>query len=643
MLLGVSVALGQSYTERSKKLSDLIRWGEEQARVTLVLDNSPRAGGRPVARISRDEIYLTRNLRRDGKYWFELNNKVVNKNRVVRLLSQLGVDPDNMLIIMHQNMVGQFTVLSPEEKLKMVEAAVGLKSYRQNVLRAQQKLSRVTSQEESVSELLESAKQTLSHWREQYDRYQQKKQLRMKRRFLERELAWAKVAERDKTASDLKEQVQDKKDELTHIEDETKDIQHRLEEADANLEQAKDQQKDLFQERLRLERQKARDELRVSLADQKLKEIHSWTETYDQRIKEQLENIEQLEIIVQENMNPVDLRGQLAEIRGAYEDLEKVWNQRFNTKTEGLKETVEDSSLHLEEFNAAISDVKDETDRLDAEIDNVYERIMDQKIGLALLQYRKKNISGVLKKLERELKASIRDLEKVKKEAGLTGPRIVPMKTVEEIIDEMRETDGHLAALADVSEDIERMYESYSKLYLELKEKARLVAENREKALEEVKERMKAWRTVIKDLFDHVNRRYQRILSKAQAIGKVRLVNENDIEEAGLQILVGFKGAEPVPLDAYTQSGGERSTATMSFLLALQRHIDSTFRAVDEYDVHMDPRNREIIANMLVSSVKGSDAQYLAITPSQLAFTGKDVHIITVQNVEGTSLIKEVV
>ncbi|MDH5664021.1 MAG: hypothetical protein OEY90_06110, partial [Candidatus Bathyarchaeota archaeon] len=162
------------------------------------------------------------------------------------------------------------------------------------------------------------------------------------------------------------------------------------------------------------------------------------------------------------------------------------------------------------------------------------------------------------------------------------------------------------------------------------------------KAMEEVKTRMEAWRTVIQNLLDHVNLKYRGILSEAHAIGDVRLMNEHDIEEAGLEIFVGFKGGKPVPLNAYTQSGGERSTATMTFLLALQQHVQSPFRAVDEYDVHMDPKNREIIANLLVSSVTGLDVQYLAITPSQVTYTGKDVHIITVQNVEGTSLIKEV-
>jgi chromosome segregation ATPase len=56
----------------------------------------------------------------------------------------------------------------------------------------------------------------------------------------------------------------------------------------------------------------------------------------------------------------------------------------------------------------------------------------------------------------------------------------------------------------------------------------------------------------------------------------------------------------------------------------------------------MDPKNRETIAKLLVTSVNGLDTQYVAITPSQITFPEKEVHLITVQNVEGTSLVKEV-
>jgi chromosome segregation ATPase len=143
LLLAISVGLGQSYTERSKKLSNLIRWGKDQARVTLILDNCKQGNKRPVPRYAKDQIFLTRVIRRDGKYWFELENRAATKQDVERLLGKLGVDPDNMLIIMHQNMVEQFTVLSNVDKLHIVEEAVGLEPFRENVLQARNKLTHV--------------------------------------------------------------------------------------------------------------------------------------------------------------------------------------------------------------------------------------------------------------------------------------------------------------------------------------------------------------------------------------------------------------------------------------------------------------------------------------------------------------------
>ena len=644
MLLGISVALGQSYTERSKKLSDLIRWGKDQARVTIVLDNSNKGAQRPVRKFKKDSIFLTRVLRRDGKYWFELDNRAATKSEVIRCLSKFGVDPDNMLIIMHQNMVEEFTVLSPQEKLRIVEAAVGFESYRKNVLHAKRKLSHVLSQEESVEKLLESAKQTLNYWREQYDRYQQKKQLRMKRRFLERELAWAEASKREKMVSELKKQIQKEQNEILRIESEAKNVENQLSELQGKLDQLKSEWRKLLEGRLTLERERAKNESNISLASQTLEETQSWTEARQEQFKECLSDIEQLEMTLGEFQNPTDFKTQLTQIRAAFENFENTWIQRLNMRKESMKESIEKSNKQLSRLNVQATDARTKMNHLSLEMDSTNNEFVDQKVNLALLRYRRETLKKALEKLDKELQTSLEDLNEAVKRAEETGPQLVPMKSIMEILDEIRVTDGHLAALADVSENIERMYESYSKLYLELEEKARLVAENREKALEEVKTRMEAWKTVLRNLLKHVNLQYQGILSQAQAIGEVRLVDEHDIEAAGLDVLVGFKGAKPVSLNAYTQSGGERSTATITFLLALQQHIRSPFRAVDEYDVHMDPKNREVIAKLLVSSVKGLDAQYLAITPSQVTFEEEeDVHIITVQNVEGASLIKGLV
>jgi chromosome segregation ATPase len=546
-----------------------------------------------------------------------------------------------MLILMHQNMTEQFTVLSPQEKLRIVEAAVGFESYRQNVLEAQRKLSRVVSEEESVGKLLESAEQTLSYWREQYDRYQQKKQLIMKRRFLERELAWAQVAKREKAVNDLKNEIGKQDGEIQTIGNETKTIGNTLMGQQTALSQAKNEWNTLFEERIALEREKAKHESRLTIYDQTLKETLLWSESRRAAVKDYLSNLEVLENDVSPNANPTDFKTQLNQIKKIYEQTEEAWIQELVNKSESLKKLIAESNHQLTGLENPINNTEARMGNLDQEMSKISQTILDDKIRLALLRHQGESLQKAIAQLNEELRLITTELDKETKRAEEMGPQIVALKSSEEILDEIRLTDGYIAALADVSEDIERMYESYSKLYLELKEKAQLVAENREKALAEVKTRMESWRSVIQSLLEHVNTQYQVMLTNAFAQGEVRLLNELDIEAAGLQIYVGFKGANPVPLDAYTQSGGERSTATMMFLLALQQHVRSPFRAVDEYDIHMDPRNRETIAQMIVSSISGSDAQYLVITPSQITFAQKDLRIITVQNIEGASIVKE--
>ena len=129
-----------------------------------------------------------------------------------------------------------------------------------------------------------------------------------------------------------------------------------------------------------------------------------------------------------------------------------------------------------------------------------------------------------------------------------TGERIVVLKSPREIQDEMGQTEGHLAALSGVSEEIERQYESYSKLFLELREKAELVAENREKTLGRSQNTVAIMATVMENLMSRVNGEYQRIMSQTLATGEVQLSNPQDIETAGLDIYVGFKGSKPVAL-----------------------------------------------------------------------------------------------
>jgi len=73
----------------------------------------------------------------------------------------------------------------------------------------------------------------------------------------------------------------------------------------------------------------------------------------------------------------------------------------------------------------------------------------------------------------------------------------------------------------------------------------------------------------------------------------------------------------------------------------LQRNVSAPFRAIDEFDVHMDPKNREAITELIISSWKSCKEQYLVITPGEVYIPNNDVHVIVVQSVKGLSKVSE--
>ncbi len=592
ILMGISVALGQTYTERSRKLSELIRRGKDLGRATIVLDNTIRNGRRPVPSVTKDNIILSRFLRRDGEYWFELDSRAAEKTEVIRLLRRLGINPDNLLIIMHQNMVEEFTVLPSQEKLRIVEEASGLASYRRDVLESKRKLSRILSEEESLSKLLESSEQTLGYWKTQYQQLQTKRQLRLTKDFLERSLAWKEVGEGEARLQGLEDSIartalaiRELNAQISDLDEELASTKITLEELDRHATQTEREIANRIITQIEAKLAKTGSALLTAQTSSRLgggSESQSYAIDHEtlERIFDSIGNSEDDGGIPSDQPVPRFLRAAeaFAELR--------------------VKEALKQSQLAAEEAN--LRDFESDLNRMKGQT-------------AALL-----------------------------KTAETLGPRIHAEKNPKQLFEELKLTEGHLAALTEVSEDVERLYESYVRLHDEILAKAQVVSDNRAKLMDEIEERIQKWGSVMHDLTDKTSLRYGEILSNVGATGNVALVTPEDVESAGLELFVGFKGTTPVPLNAYTQSGGERSTATVAFLLALQEFVKSPFRGIDEFDIHMDPKNRESIMRVLYATVKDSQTQYVAITPSPLTVLAEDAHILTVQSTAGRSEVKEV-
>ncbi len=612
VLLAISVAFGQAYTERSRKLSDLIRRGKDIARVSLIFDNRPREGRRPIPYSKADTFMLSRYLRKDGSYWYEADYKEIDKSEVVRLLREFGINPDNLLIIMHQGMIEELGAISQEQRLAMVEEAVGFREYRERILAAESDLKAMVSEEGSLVQLIENANQTIEYWKQIYDRYMEKKRLEEHRRLLERELLWAQEGRLSRSLASTRERLEAKRESIADLREQQSKAGSESESHRRSLGERQVEVKKLYGAVVRAERERAGDEA------------------------------------VRESMKA--LREELEVIKN---DLEESRMELDPARTKRLREFLEFASSRSGAGSQEAGRKKAELDRevasLQAEVSGVEESIrrltddyVSQRVRFEVLDYRIKVTESEVRELERAEREAKAELEAMKPDLDRAGERVLTQRATYEVSEEIKLVSAQLQKLQDLPEDAEKIYKDYTGNLEGLKGKLEQLQENKNLMLKELEERKKAWKNVVQNLIDEVAPIYRQVLSTVGATGAIRLDEGGSVAEAGLQLLVGFKGAEPSILDPYTQSGGERSVALVAFMLSLQSRIISPIRAMDEFDIHMDPRNREAIFKMILAQGKRNpNSQNIVITPSIITVADRTAHVITVQSVHGSSQVKE--
>ncbi len=616
ILLAISVAFGQAYTERSRKLSDLIRRGKDIARVSLIFDNKEREGRRPIPYSKADTFMLSRYLRKDGSYWYEADYKEIDKSEVVRLLREFGINPDNLLIIMHQGMIEELGAISQEQRLVMVEEAVGFREYRERILNAEADLNNMVSEEGSLVQLIDNANQTIEYWKQIYDRFLEKKRLQDHRGLLERELLWAQEGKLSHSLASVREKLDGKRESLTDLREQQKKAGSESDEYRKSLGERQVEVKKLYGALVRAERERSG---------------HEATRDAMKGLRGELEAIvKDMEEVVKSPA--VDARRS------------KHFRDLVGFALSKSAGDSEDAARKKTELDREVASLQSEIGGVEDSIRKVTEDYISQRVRYEVLEYRIKVTESEIRELERSEKEVRAELDAMKPELEKAGERILTQRAPYEVSEEMKIVSAQLQKLQDLPEDAEKIYKDYTGNLEGLKGKLGELQENKRLMLKELAERKKAWKNAIQNLIDEVAPVYQQVLSTVGATGAIRLHEGDSVAEAGLQLLVGFKGAEPAILDPYTQSGGERSVALVAFMLSLQSRILSPLRAMDEFDIHMDPRNREAIFKMILAQgQRNPNSQHIVITPSIISVADRTAHVITVQSVHGSSEVKEYV
>jgi len=134
----------------------------------------------------------------------------------------------------------------------------------------------------------------------------------------------------------------------------------------------------------------------------------------------------------------------------------------------------------------------------------------------------------------------------------------------------------------------------------------------------DLKDRKSRWRQFRGHIAEITNIGFDTMLNKKGSAGEVEFDHDN--KRLNLVVQKSNADSHSQTKDVKALSGGERSFATLSLLLAIGESLETPFRVMDEFDVFLDPVARKIAMDNLVRVAKEmGHRQFIFITPQDVS------------------------
>ncbi|HZS73638.1 MAG TPA: chromosome segregation SMC family protein [Candidatus Nitrosotalea sp.] len=216
--------------------------------------------------------------------------------------------------------------------------------------------------------------------------------------------------------------------------------------------------------------------------------------------------------------------------------------------------------------------------------------------------------------IERDVRDLVENEERIRKTLQSYGYHtLLESFDVDQILvaleSEKRNLSGSLNTRApEAYVDVSNGYRSMSSRKNELEEERNSIV----KFIEEID---KGKRQTFLESYDKVDKDIREIFSKMTGGNAwLEIQNEDDIFASGISYLVQFPNKPK--RESTSISGGEKTLAAITFLLALQKLKPSPFYLLDEVDAHLDALNTERLSTILEDRAKGSQMIMVSLKDS---------------------------
>ncbi len=551
----IQLCLGSLGRERLKRLSDFIRWGEKEAEISVVLDNSDGRFG-----VNSDHVTITRILQRGRATENYLNGRWIRFRDLRELLDRAKIDADNPLAIVTQGKATRWIELKPRERLKYLESILGIQEFHESVIRLREKMVAVTEKLSELNNSLLELENKLNEKIEEEERYERKMKLQLELLELANLRKFAVVNYRRQSLLSEMEKLKEGEAEVENLKSKISERKALIKGLESKIAELEVSEANLMGTQKELEGK-----------------IHTVEAELDRIIGEIEANRETV------NRETVKL------LMTAIDTVKTLKNLYFRHHLvfESLKSTqfeIERHKLLLRRAEVSLKRLTNKLSTLLGDVKALKGRIID--------------LQNSLKSAEDELK-------------GLEPPEEVP--DLDYIDRRIIEVEAELKAYEKVGEYAKEEVQRLREVYNTLESKKKEMMEELEGCMSEYNEASKKWRAEITRIATMINTAFNNILRVVEGEGYVKIINIDNVQNAGIEIYAGLKGVSPLPVSNLAHSGGERTIITIAFIVALHKLTEMPFRILDEFEVHLDPINLELVSKLLKEASK--EAQYIIITP----------------------------
>lgn len=218
LIQAIQICLGASTIifPNIKSLSDVIMEGEDEARISILINN-PRINGKRIINFppesklydmtNNSTFMINRIIKKNISYW-KLNNRRIKRKDLKEITDFVRIDPSNEFIFMSQHTPDSLLKANEKDLFLTFIEATGITTYRDKLLSGKEKIINLEKEKNFWLEKLTTEESYLKKLEEQKARYKNKIDLILTLKNLKIESAWIPIVELERENNVLKNSLE---------------------------------------------------------------------------------------------------------------------------------------------------------------------------------------------------------------------------------------------------------------------------------------------------------------------------------------------------------------------------------------------------------------------------------------------------